>query len=124
MFRRCCPNLLAPIVVYATLLIPANILFEAALSFLGVGVPQSDAVLGEELSDAVRRADLYTIARWMMLFPGLFLLVTTRRSTSWVTASGTHSVPRSGEQAGSQEGGSGSERPHTDEPPTTSSKED
>jgi ABC-type dipeptide/oligopeptide/nickel transport system permease subunit len=48
MFRSCCPNLLAPIVVYATLLIPANILFEAALSFLGVGVPQSTPVVGPD----------------------------------------------------------------------------
>ena len=41
MFREVLPNLVAPIIVYATLLIPQNILFEAALSFLGLGVPQS-----------------------------------------------------------------------------------
>ncbi len=40
MFREVLPNLVAPIIVYSTLLIPANILFEAALSFLGLGVPQ------------------------------------------------------------------------------------
>src|ERR1700761_2092042 len=38
MFREILPNLVAPIIVYASLLIPTNILFEAALSFLGVGV--------------------------------------------------------------------------------------
>ena len=37
-FREILPNLVAPIIVYSTLLIPTNILFEAALSFLGVGV--------------------------------------------------------------------------------------
>ncbi|HKO86423.1 MAG TPA: ABC transporter permease, partial [Actinomycetota bacterium] len=39
MFKELLPNLLAPIVVYGTLLVPVNVLFEAALSFLGVGVP-------------------------------------------------------------------------------------
>ena len=37
--REILPNMLAPVIVYSTLLIPANILFEAALSFLGLGVP-------------------------------------------------------------------------------------
>jgi len=39
MFREILPNLVAPVIVYATLLIPLNILLEASLSFLGVGVP-------------------------------------------------------------------------------------
>ena len=38
MFREILPNLVAPIIVYSSLLIPQNILFEAALSFLGVGI--------------------------------------------------------------------------------------
>ena len=52
MFREVLPNLIAPIIVYTTLLIPANILFEAALSFLGLGVPAEHAVVGP---DALRR---------------------------------------------------------------------
>jgi peptide/nickel transport system permease protein len=76
MFKELLPNLLAPIVVYATLLIPANILFEAALSFLGVGVPQSTPSWGRMLSDAAA-GSIFTVAWWMMLFPGLFLLATT-----------------------------------------------
>src|SRR5262249_60944539 len=40
LFRELLPNLAAPILVYGTLIIPTNILFEAALSFLGVGVPR------------------------------------------------------------------------------------
>src|SRR5207249_8432475 len=39
LFRELLPNLAAPILVYGTLIIPTNILFQAALSFLGVGVP-------------------------------------------------------------------------------------
>ena len=45
-FREILPNLVAPITIWATLLIPSNILFEAALSFLGLGVPVTTAVLG------------------------------------------------------------------------------
>ena len=70
------PQPAGPIVVYATLLIPANILFEAALSFLGVGVPQSTPSWGRMLSDAAA-GSIFTVAWWMMLFPGLFLLATT-----------------------------------------------
>ncbi len=76
MFRELLPNLVAPIVVYTTLMIPNNILFEAALSFLGVGLPQSTPSWGRMLSDATSGA-LFTYAWWMMLFPGVFLLLTT-----------------------------------------------
>jgi peptide/nickel transport system permease protein len=76
MFKELLPNLLAPIVVYATLLVPVNVLFEAALSFLGVGVPQTTPSWGQMLSDA-SAGQIFTIAWWMMLFPGMFLLATT-----------------------------------------------
>ena len=51
--RELLPNLLAPILVYTTLLIPANILFEAGLSFLGVGVQPPTPSWGEMLNDAI-----------------------------------------------------------------------
>jgi peptide/nickel transport system permease protein len=76
MFSELLPNLMAPILVYATLTIPGNILFEAALSFLGVGVPQSTPSWGRMLSDATS-GSLFTYAWWMMVYPGLFLLLTT-----------------------------------------------
>jgi peptide/nickel transport system permease protein len=76
MFRELLPNLVAPIVVYTTLIIPSNILFEAALSYLGVGVPQSTPSWGRMLSDATN-GQLFTYAWWMMVFPGLFLVLTT-----------------------------------------------
>jgi ABC-type dipeptide/oligopeptide/nickel transport system permease subunit len=74
MFREVLPNVAAPIIVYTTLIIPSNILFEAALSFLGIGVPQETPSWGRQLSDA---GDIFTVAWWMMLFPGLFLFMTT-----------------------------------------------
>ena len=73
-FRELLPNLVAPIIVYSTLLIPSNIIFEAALSFLGLGVPQTTPSWGRQLSEA---AAVFRVAWWMMLFPGLFLFTTT-----------------------------------------------
>ncbi len=74
MFREILPNVVAPILVYTTLIIPNNILFEAALSFLGVGVPPETPSWGRMLSDA---SGQFTFAWWTMLFPGLFLFLTT-----------------------------------------------
>jgi ABC-type dipeptide/oligopeptide/nickel transport system permease subunit len=71
------PNLVAPILIYATLLIPTNILFEAGLSFLGVGIQRQ--VTGEPgvswggmLSVAVK---YYTLP-YFMLWPGLAIFIT------------------------------------------------
>jgi peptide/nickel transport system permease protein len=74
MFKEILPNLLAPLIVYGTLLIPANILFEAYLSFLGLGVPDSIPSWGGMISNA---AGIFEVAWWLMIFPGLFLLATT-----------------------------------------------
>jgi peptide/nickel transport system permease protein len=73
MFREILPNLVAPLIVYATLVIPQNILFEAALSFLGVGVQPPDASWGEMISEATT---IFDSAWWFMLFPGAALLLT------------------------------------------------
>jgi peptide/nickel transport system permease protein/oligopeptide transport system permease protein len=72
LFTELLPNLMAPILVYSTLLIPTNILFEAALSFLGVGVRAPTASWGGMISDAV---NYYTIPHFM-LWPGLAIFVT------------------------------------------------
>ncbi len=71
--RELLPNLVAPILIYTTLLIPTNILFEAALSFLGVGVQAPTASWGGMLTDASR---IYQIDPYFMLFPGLAIFVT------------------------------------------------
>jgi peptide/nickel transport system permease protein len=73
LFREILPNLVAPIIVYSTLIIPQNILFEAALSFLGVGVQPPDASWGAMLADAT---SIFDTAWWYMLFPGAALLMT------------------------------------------------
>jgi peptide/nickel transport system permease protein len=72
-FRHILPNIVAPIIVYTTLLIPTNILFEAALSFLGVGVQPPTASWGAMIADAT---EIFDTAWWYMTFPGLALLLT------------------------------------------------
>jgi len=72
MFKEILPNLVSPIIVYASLLIPRNILFEAYLSFLGLGVPDDTPSWGSMVSDSLQNFD---VVWWLWLFPGLFLLV-------------------------------------------------
>jgi peptide/nickel transport system permease protein len=66
------PNLIAPILVYSTLLIPTNILFEAALSFLGVGIRPPTPSWGGMLSDAV----VYYTQPHFMFWPGMAIFLT------------------------------------------------
>ena len=73
MFRELLPNLVAPIVVYTTLVIPQNILLEAALSYLGVGINPPQASWGEMLAEAT---PIFATAWWFFLFPGVALLLT------------------------------------------------
>ncbi len=68
------PNLAAPVIVYTTLLIPTAIVFEATLSFLGMGVVPPTPTWGGMLSDSL---PYYQVAWWFILFPGLALLITT-----------------------------------------------
>jgi len=76
MFREILPNLVAPLIVYTTLLIPVNIIFEASLSYLGVGIPPGTPSWGQMIADATD-GQLYRFAWWMLLFPGLMLVFTT-----------------------------------------------
>src|SRR5215467_8132786 len=75
LFREILPNLVGPILVYSTLLIPTNILFEAALSYLSVGIQPPTATWGGMLSDAVTN-EWYSIDPLAMLIPGLAIFIT------------------------------------------------
>jgi ABC-type dipeptide/oligopeptide/nickel transport system permease subunit len=68
------PHLVAPIIVYSTLIVGANILIETGLSFLGLGIPLSVPSWGNLLSTA---PDYYLAQPWLMLWPGLAVLLTT-----------------------------------------------
>ena len=74
MFVDVLPNVLAPIIVYTTLLIPTVIVVEASLSFLGLGVPPPTPTWGGMLSEAV---NYYQVAWWYVVFPGAALVLTT-----------------------------------------------
>jgi peptide/nickel transport system permease protein/oligopeptide transport system permease protein len=75
LFRELLPNLVGPILVYSTLLIPTNILFEAALSYLGVGLIPPTPSWGEMLSDAVTNG-YYYIDPMYIIIPGLAIFIT------------------------------------------------
>ena len=74
MFVDILPNILAPVIVYTTLLIPVVIVTEATLSFLGVGVPPPTADWGSMI-DSARIP--FPEAWWFLFFPSLALLVAT-----------------------------------------------
>jgi ABC-type dipeptide/oligopeptide/nickel transport system permease subunit len=75
MFIDILPNVMAPIIVYTTLLIPLTIVTEASLSFLGVGIPPPTPDWGQMLSDA---QGVYQYGTWWFLvFPSLALVITT-----------------------------------------------
>ena len=71
--RHVLPNAVGPIVVYATLTVPAVMLEEAFLSFLGLGVQPPMASWGSLASDGAAAMEPYP---WLLLFPGLSLTVT------------------------------------------------
>jgi ABC-type dipeptide/oligopeptide/nickel transport system permease subunit len=71
--REILPNLITPVLVYLTLVIPLNILLEAALSFLGVGINPPQASWGQMIAEATPS---FETAWWYFLFPGLALVLT------------------------------------------------
>ena len=68
------PHLIAPMIVYSTLIVASYVLFEAGLSFLGLGIKPPTASWGNLLSDAPQ---YYTTRPLLMLWPGLAVLLTT-----------------------------------------------
>jgi peptide/nickel transport system permease protein len=74
MFFEILPNLTAPVLVYLTLLIPAAIVFEATLSFLGLGVIPPTPTWGNMLAESL---GFYQVAWWYVFFPAAALLLTT-----------------------------------------------
>lgn len=73
MSRHVLPNLVGAIIVIATLSVGRMIIFEAALSFLGMGVPPPAPSLGSMLSEG---RDVLAVASWLSTFPGLTIVVT------------------------------------------------
>jgi oligopeptide transport system permease protein len=68
--RHVVPNVIGPVIVYATLTVPQIILFESFLSFLGLGIQEPGASLGTLIAEGVGEMEA---APWMLLVPGSFL---------------------------------------------------
>jgi peptide/nickel transport system permease protein len=86
LFRHILPNLLSPILVLATLEVATMILTEASLSFLGLGIQPPESSWGLMLAEG--RAYV-TSAWWLVMFPGLAILLTAlslNLLSTWVRA--------------------------------------
>jgi oligopeptide transport system permease protein len=71
-FKHVIPNVIGPVIVYATLTIPQIILFESFLSFLGLGIQEPRASLGTLIAEGAGEMEA---APWMLLVPGIVLAV-------------------------------------------------
>ena len=71
--RHILPNLISPVIVFATLTIPAVILLESVISFLGLGVQPPMSSWGILINEGAVKLDIYP---WMLLFPALFFSLT------------------------------------------------
>lgn len=70
------PNLLGPVIVYTTLTVPAVMLEEAFLSFLGLGIQAPDASWGSLAADGAQNINPIRIYWWLVVFPGAALTAT------------------------------------------------
>jgi oligopeptide transport system permease protein len=73
LFRHILPNVLGPIIVYATLTIPSVMLLEAFLSFLGLGVQPPMSSWGVLIKDGAEKMEEFP---WLLLFPGTVFSLT------------------------------------------------
>src|SRR6185503_19380527 len=73
LIRHLLPNLIGPIIVFATLSLAGNILLESELSFLGVGIQPPTPSWGNMIQEGM---SVYTVSWWITLFPGLAILLT------------------------------------------------
>lgn len=76
MWRHLLPNLVGPVIVYATLIVPQAILQESFLSFLGIGVQQPTPSLGRLAADGVQAVNTFVGFWWLITFPCLILVLT------------------------------------------------
>jgi oligopeptide transport system permease protein len=73
LFRHVIPNVLGPVIVYATLTVPAVMLLEAMLSFLGLGVQPPMSSWGVLIKEGAEKMEVYP---WLLIFPAAFFSTT------------------------------------------------
>ena len=71
-FKHLVPNVVGPVIIFATLLVPQIMLLEAFLSFIGLGVTPPDVSLGIMISDGASVLSNYS---WPIIFPGIVFSV-------------------------------------------------
>jgi peptide/nickel transport system permease protein/oligopeptide transport system permease protein len=76
LFRHILPNLAGVVIIYMTLTVPAIVIYESFLSFLGLGIQPPQASLGSLLAEGVAQINPIRIYWWMVVFPGLGLVAT------------------------------------------------
>lgn len=76
MFRHILPNTLGVIIVYLTLTVPAIILYESFLSYLGLGIQPPMASWGSLIAEGADQINPIRVYWWLILFPGAFLVTT------------------------------------------------
>ncbi len=72
-WRHLLPNVMGPIIIYASLTVPGVMLLEAALSFLGLGIQPPDASWGVLIQEGAKSVESYP---WLLLYPGIFFSAT------------------------------------------------
>jgi oligopeptide transport system permease protein len=75
-WRHMIPNILGPVIVYATLTVPSIMLQEAFLSFLGLGISPPETSWGALINDGAKALSSIQIYWWLVVFPGLMLAMT------------------------------------------------
>ncbi|OYW76659.1 MAG: peptide ABC transporter permease [Verrucomicrobia bacterium 12-59-8] len=72
-WRHVLPNVMGPVIIYASLTVPGVMLLEAALSFLGLGIQPPDASWGVLIREGANSMESYP---WLLLYPGIFFSTT------------------------------------------------
>lgn len=72
-WKHLLPNVMGPVIIYASLTVPGVMLLEAALSFLGLGIQPPDASWGVLIQEGARSMESYP---WLLLYPGIFFSTT------------------------------------------------
>ena len=72
-WKHLLPNVMGPVIIYASLTVPGVMLLEAALSFLGLGIQPPDASWGVLIREGANSMESYP---WLLLYPGIFFSTT------------------------------------------------
>lgn len=76
LFRHILPNVLGVVIVYLTLTVPAIILYESFLSYLGLGIQPPMASWGSLIAEGAGQINTIRVYWWLLAFPGAFLIAT------------------------------------------------